>query len=222
MAPADQQAAPARGPRRPTCANCGAAMAPDQRYCLACGARRGEPRVPLAPPPAEAAGAGAPPRTGGPPGRRLAAGGRDRDRAARRDVADRRADRSRRHERRLDPGGDHPGRRGHRQHDHNLDLRLGRGSGTPPAAVTSEWPAGTDGFTVQLTSLPKSSATPESVDSAKQSALDDGAPRVAVLDSDLYSSLPAGDYVIYSGVYDSTQGGDRRWMSWAGTSRTPR
>jgi hypothetical protein len=29
------------------CPSCGASMAPDQRYCLACGSRRGEPRLPI-------------------------------------------------------------------------------------------------------------------------------------------------------------------------------
>jgi hypothetical protein len=30
-----------------TCPSCGAHMAPDQRYCLSCGARRGDPRLPF-------------------------------------------------------------------------------------------------------------------------------------------------------------------------------
>lgn len=30
-----------------SCPNCGARMAPDQRYCLNCGHRRGEPRLPF-------------------------------------------------------------------------------------------------------------------------------------------------------------------------------
>lgn len=30
-----------------SCPNCGAQMAPDQRYCLSCGHRRGEPRLPF-------------------------------------------------------------------------------------------------------------------------------------------------------------------------------
>ena len=29
------------------CPNCGASLAPDQRYCLACGQRRGDPRLPF-------------------------------------------------------------------------------------------------------------------------------------------------------------------------------
>ncbi len=78
---------------------------------------------------------------------------------------------------------------------------------SPPAgddaagAITSEWPAGTDGFTVQISSTPKAEATPEGIESSKQGAIDQGAIDAAVLDSDLYSSLPPGQYVIYAGVY---------------------
>lgn len=54
------------------CPNCGASLAPDQRYCLACGNRRGDPRLPFMdavgfmestkqPVPAETAVATAPP-----------------------------------------------------------------------------------------------------------------------------------------------------------------
>lgn len=53
------------------CPNCGSSLAPDQRYCLACGQRRGDPRLPFMdavvfmesakqPAPAEAAAAAAP------------------------------------------------------------------------------------------------------------------------------------------------------------------
>jgi len=59
------------------CPNCGASLAPDQRYCLACGHRRGDPRLPFMdavvfmesakrPVPAEVASTPAPP----PPDRR--------------------------------------------------------------------------------------------------------------------------------------------------------
>lgn len=62
------------------CPNCHARMAPDQRYCLTCGNRRGEPRLPfmdavkfmesMHQPPAAAAAAAAPQ----PPRQRFAAG----------------------------------------------------------------------------------------------------------------------------------------------------
>jgi hypothetical protein len=70
-----------------------------------------------------------------------------------------------------------------------------------PTAVASEWPPGTDGFTIQLTTVSKKGATTETVDAAKQTAVADGAAAAGVLDSDLYASLPPGNYVIYSGVY---------------------
>jgi hypothetical protein len=73
--------------------------------------------------------------------------------------------------------------------------------GDPTTAVTSEWPQGTDGFTIQLTTVTKDGATTDAVDTAKQQAVSDGAADAAVLDSDLYASMPPGNYVIYSGVY---------------------
>jgi hypothetical protein len=48
MAEADLQTAPALGRQGEPCAGCGAALAADQRYCLNCGRRRGEPRVDFA------------------------------------------------------------------------------------------------------------------------------------------------------------------------------
>jgi hypothetical protein len=77
----------------------------------------------------------------------------------------------------------------------------GDGGGTATAAVTSEWPPGTDGFTIQLTTVSKDGATTATVDAAEQKAVADGAADAAVLDSDLYASLPPGNYVVYSGVY---------------------
>jgi hypothetical protein len=201
MAPADQQSAPpAPAPQPTACANCGAALAPDQRYCLSCGARRGEPRVPISPPPAEAPSQAPPPQQGRPAdvsplaavigiallGGMLLIGvligrGDSNDNTTPTAVVQ------------VGEGGSTT----------TATSESGTDSQTTPGAVSSEWPAGTDGFTVQLSSLTKSSATPETVDAAKQSALDDGAPAAAVLDSDLYSSLPTGNYVIYSGVYDN-------------------
>ena len=82
MAPVPAAATAAHSSLVPTtgeqCPACGALMAGDQRYCLECGQRRGEPRLPFmdavvlmdtvvkgprqAPPPAPASGArGSPP-----------------------------------------------------------------------------------------------------------------------------------------------------------------
>ena len=180
-------------PSGPTCAVCGAPLAADQRYCLSCGTRRGEPRVPLDAPPQSATAAAPTPS--------------------------RPAD--------VSPlaavigiallGG-----------MLLIGVLIGRGANDdpPPAPVVeiaepgaattpsgestggeiaSEWPQGTDGFTIQITTVSKEGATPESVDAAQEQAVSDGAIDAAVLDSDLYSSLPPGNYVIYSGVYTERQ-----------------
>jgi len=176
-------------------------MAPDQRYCLSCGARRGDPRVPVSPPSTEPATA-PPPQQGRPAdvsplaavigiallGGMLLIGvliGRG-------DSGDQ-----------TTPAVVQVGEGGTTSTLSTGTDTSGGGGQTTPSAVTSEWPAGTDGFTIELSAIGKSSATPDSVDAAKQSAVDDGAPDASVLDSDLYSSLPPGSYIIYSGVYDN-------------------
>ena len=77
----------------------------------------------------------------------------------------------------------------------------GQGASQAPAEIVSEWPAGTEGFTVRLTSTPKQGATAEAVESLQSDAESNGVSTVGVLDSDLYASLPAGEWIIYSGVY---------------------
>jgi hypothetical protein len=79
---------------------------------------------------------------------------------------------------------------------------------TPPSAtgaVTTDWPTDAQGFTIQLSLVPKDGATQESVDAAKQAATSAGAKEVGVLDSDLYPSLTPGNYVVYSGIYTDRQ-----------------
>jgi hypothetical protein len=78
------------------------------------------------------------------------------------------------------------------------------GSGeTAVAPLVSEWPAGTDGWTVQLQTLPKADTTAADVAAAQEDLAASGVPDASVLDSDLYPSLPAGNWVLYSGVYES-------------------
>jgi len=199
MSPAGQ---PTQNPPAATqsCASCGAPLAPDQRYCLSCGSRVGEPRV------APAAGKAAEPVVPA----TAPAGGRQAD---------------------FSPlaavigiallGGmlligvligrgtsdDQPAPVVQVGEATSSTTTPGDGAqATAPGdsgsgAITSEWPAGTDGFTIQLSTIAKSDATPESVSAAEQSAVSDGAADAAVLDSDQFSSLPPGNYVIYSGVY---------------------
>jgi zinc-ribbon domain len=72
-----------------------------------------------------------------------------------------------------------------------------------PASFTSDWPDGQNGFTVQLQTLPKDGTQPAQVAQAKSAAQSKGAEQVGALDSDDFSSLDGGNYVIYTGVYDT-------------------
>ncbi|MDA0174256.1 hypothetical protein OJ998_34470 [Solirubrobacter taibaiensis] len=72
-----------------------------------------------------------------------------------------------------------------------------------PATFTPDWPAGTDGWTVQLQTLPKDGTTPEAVATAKSDATAQGAADVGALDADEYPSLDGGQYVVYSTVSTS-------------------
>ena len=81
----------------------------------------------------------------------------------------------------------------------------GAGTGSAGAAsgaetFTSDWPAGEKGYTVQLQTLPQSSTVSE-VEKAKSAASSKGATAVGALKSEEFASLPAGSYIIYSGVY---------------------
>ena len=71
---------------------------------------------------------------------------------------------------------------------------------TVAATFTPDWPAGQNGWTVQLQTLPKDGTTPEAVATAKADATTQGAADVGALDSDEFASLDGGHYVIYSGV----------------------
>jgi hypothetical protein len=180
------------------CAHCGAALAPDQRYCLNCGLRRAEPRVAyrellLG----EDAGAGAAPPPAAPPPAAVPAPGPDDGSRA------------------ISPLGAAVAI-GLLLLATLLGAVIGRGTGddaaqqpvvvggapaaAAAAAVTSEWQAG-DAWTVQLQAFPKEGTTPAQVQQAKADAQAKGAPDVGVLITDEYPSLTAGQYVVYSGSY---------------------
>jgi hypothetical protein len=189
---------PTLGEHGAPCSHCGAALAADQRYCLACGARRSEPRVEfrdlLTSTPAAPAKPAAPPPP--PPARdwtpmlALAAlgglalvlivgvligkssfgeGGRGAPQVIR-------------------VGGG--------------DAGTGTPTGVAAAAFKSDWPDGKEGWTVELGVMAKSGATPAAVQKAKTDAQGKGAADVGALDSDQFASLPTGSYVVYSGVFD--------------------
>ncbi len=82
------------------------------------------------------------------------------------------------------------------------------GSTAPPPTdgeVISEWPTGTEGFTVELGTLDKGGTTADDVEATRADLESSGAADVGVLDSDLYPSLPSGDYVFYTGMFDTRE-----------------
>jgi hypothetical protein len=79
------------------------------------------------------------------------------------------------------------------------------GGSSADVAFRPDWPAGKRGFTVQLQTLPKHGTDGTAVAAAKQAATGKGAPDVGALDSDAYASLGGGTYVIYSGQYADRQ-----------------
>ena len=189
--------APVLGQDGETCSGCGAPLAVDQRYCLECGTRRGDTRVPFrtaatAPEPSDPTAA-VQPKPRGSEWTPLTAiglvavialillagilvgqgvGGNDGGSAQVVTV-----------------GGSGSG--------------TSSGAGAQSASFTSDWPSGKDGFTVELGVLSKDGSTAADVSSAKDDATGKGAGDVGALDSDDYPSLPGGSYVIYSGVYDT-------------------
>ena len=81
-------------------------------------------------------------------------------------------------------------------------------SATPTPSPTStpdssgsvaEWPAGTDGWTVVLASKSSEDAARDSAESFSA----EGIPDVGILNSDDFSSLKGGFWVVYSGEYDT-------------------
>ena len=186
------------------CLSCGAAMAEDQRYCLNCGVRRGETRLPFAQVIATAQqqqpAAPPPPDPPQPPSLAItwpvAAGG-----AAVLVLA-------------LGVGvliGHGTAGNGKVASNTPQVITVG-GSGTTGASnaassssstFTADWPSGKSGWTIQLQSLSTDSATPADVAAAKTAASGKGAKDVGALKSDDYSSLSSGLYVIYSGDYKS-------------------
>ena len=72
----------------------------------------------------------------------------------------------------------------------------------PPPNQLAPWPAGTNGYTVVLNSVPTSSGRAQA-DRLAKAALHAGLTDVGVLDSSQYSSLHPGYYVVFSGIFKS-------------------
>lgn len=87
----------------------------------------------------------------------------------------------------------------------NVDVQGGAPVAAPAdgslTTLVSDWPADTDGWTVQLQALPGSSDA-TTVDAAKADAEAQGAQDIGALISDDYASLPPDKVIVYSGVFD--------------------
>jgi hypothetical protein len=183
------------------CQNCGAPMAADQRYCLECGARRAAmSSVLLAGPPRARASE----KPVAPPAPQLAGGGGG-------------ASQQRVNALTLLAGvgvlmlamgvGVLIGRSGASRPSPAPAQVITLGSapaatGTNPASESfqSDWPTGKTGYSVQLQALPAGTSV-AAVQAAKAAATAKGARSVGALRSEEFSSLPSGNYVIYSGDY---------------------
>ncbi len=174
------------------CPRCGAAHEPQQEYCLDCGARL--------------------PAGGGPPPQLGASRAVLSRRLGRRDC-DRRRDRRAALELGHRGGDDHD--RSAAAHD---DRRDDHRDDPDPAAAQTEaqtqpkpkpsgglttWPAGTNGYTVVLESIPSSAGAALPLAAARH-AQRSGLPQVGVLASSSYASLHPGYSVVFSGVYPTS------------------
>jgi len=71
-----------------------------------------------------------------------------------------------------------------------------------PSNQLTEWPQGQNGWTIVLASIPQSSGRSASVSAARK-ALAAGLSDVGVINSDEFSSLHPGYFVVFSGIYNS-------------------
>ena len=74
-------------------------------------------------------------------------------------------------------------------------------SGTGSSGIL-EWPAGEDGWTVALASLPQTGGRRVALVQARK-ARARGLPQVGVLDSSRYASLHPGYWIVFTGIYSS-------------------
>jgi sporulation related protein len=72
----------------------------------------------------------------------------------------------------------------------------------PPSNQLTEWPSGQNGWTIVLASVPQSAGRAAAIKEARK-ALGAGLTDVGVLNSSEFSSLHAGYFVVFSGVYNS-------------------
>jgi hypothetical protein len=72
----------------------------------------------------------------------------------------------------------------------------------PPPATITTWPAGQNGWTIVLASVPQSAGRGAAAREA-QKALGAGLSDVGVMNSSQFSSLHSGYFVVFSGIYSS-------------------
>jgi hypothetical protein len=76
--------------------------------------------------------------------------------------------------------------------------------GTTTTSSTVTWPAGKDGYSIFLKSVPTSQGRAKA-DEAAQRARNNGLTQVGVLNSSNYQSLNPGYWVTFTGIYDTQQ-----------------
>lgn len=219
LAPAaDESPQQSRPIEQVRCSSCGQGMAPDQRYCLQCGSRRGGPRVEFDGYLGERAEAEKPGLFGGepPPPTRPAywVSGAEPDPRPVREVTPLMAAAGLMAFALILIFGVLIGKQGNG--GGGMQTPIVAATGMPAAAPGStstttdvnvsfqaDWPAGKEGFTIELATLSKEGTDPAMVESTKVELSGQGASAVGVLDSDEFGSLPGGNYVFYSGEYTS-------------------
>jgi hypothetical protein len=72
----------------------------------------------------------------------------------------------------------------------------------PTATTLTRWTLA-DGYTLVLSTVPRASGRATALQIAKR-ALDQGLPAVGVVDTNDYSGLQAGSFLVFSGVYTSS------------------
>jgi hypothetical protein len=72
----------------------------------------------------------------------------------------------------------------------------------PPSNQLVEWPAGQNGWTIVLASIPQSAGRAAAASEGRK-ALNAGLTDVGVLNSSEFSSLHSGYFVVFSGIYNS-------------------
>lgn len=196
---AEMPSAASLGAPGETCRTCGAELAPDQRYCVNCGARRADSRVeyqrylgtngngagPAAagtPAPAPSPSTPSESRAVSPLGAAVAVGllliavllgaviGKGNGSSDKAPVL--------------------------------VGAAQSAGSTNVSAQLTDEW-GGSSGWTIQVSAVPKDGANPAQVNQTKADVQSKGASDVGVLDSDMYASLEPAQWVVFAGRYDS-------------------